>query len=106
MDTYADDLLAILEELNLKNITLVSHSTGGGEVARFLGRHSSKRVSRAVLISAVAPLIVKTESNLDGLPVAVFDSFQEAMLKNKAQFFIDVPSSPFFSFNRPSATIS
>jgi non-heme chloroperoxidase len=106
MDTYADDLNDLLETLELENIILIGHSTGGGEVARFLGRHGSQRVAKAVLISAVAPLMVKTESNPEGLPIQVFDSFREAMSKDRAQFFIDVPTGPFFGFNRPGAEVS
>jgi non-heme chloroperoxidase len=106
MDTYADDLAALLDTLDLKNVVLVGHSTGGGEVTRYLGRHGSARVSKAVLVSAVAPLMLQTESNPDGLPISVFDSFRAAMSKDRSQFFIDVPSGPFFGFNRPNATIS
>jgi non-heme chloroperoxidase len=106
MDTYADDLAELLNILDVTNAILIGHSTGGGEVARYLGRHGSQRVSKAVLISAVAPLMLKTEANPDGLPLFVFDSFRDAMAKDRAQFFIDVPSGPFFGFNRPGATVS
>ncbi|KAI9706879.1 MAG: hypothetical protein M1820_004658 [Bogoriella megaspora] len=106
MDTYADDLLQLFEHLDLKDVTMVGHSTGGGEVARFIGRHGTSRVSKAVLVGAVTPLMLKTEKNPKGLPKEVFDGFRDAMKKDRAQFFIDVPSGPFFGFNRvgPSAT--
>ncbi|OAP62438.1 hypothetical protein AYL99_04641 [Fonsecaea erecta] len=106
MDTYADDLLQLFEHLDLKGVMMVGHSTGGGEVARFLGRHGASRVSKAVLVSAVTPLMLKTEANPKGTPLEVFDSFRAAMIKDRAQFFIDVPSGPFFGFNRPGAHVS
>jgi len=106
MDTYADDLLAVIEHLDLKNVMLVGHSTGGGEVARFLGRHGSSRVSKAVLVSAVPPVMVKKASNPGGLPIDVFDGFRAAMEKDRAQFFYDVPTGPFFGFNRPGVKAS
>ena len=106
MNTYTDDLNELFEKLDLKNVMMVGHSTGGGEVARFLGRHGTSRVSKAVLVSAVPPLLVKTEDNPDGLPLETFDSFREAMVKDRAQFFIDVPSGPFFGFNRDNAKVS
>ncbi|OQV01304.1 hypothetical protein CLAIMM_06685 [Cladophialophora immunda] len=89
MDTYADDLHQLFEKLDLKDVMMVGHSTGGGEVARFLGRHGTSRVSRAVLVSAVTPGMLKTEANPDGVPMDVFDSFRSAMLKDRAAFFID-----------------
>ena len=103
MDTYADDLHQLFEKLDLKGVTMIGHSTGGGEVARFLGRHGTSRVSKAVLVSAVPPLMVQTDKNPEGLPLAVFDSFREAMVKDRAQFFLDVPTGPFFGYNRESA---
>jgi non-heme chloroperoxidase len=106
MDTYSDDLLDLFEHLDLKNVMMVGHSTGGGEVARFLGRHGTSRVSKAVLVSSVPPIMVQSASNPDGLPISVFDGFRESMRKNRAQFFLDVPTGPFFGFNRPNATIS
>ncbi len=106
MDTYADDLSALIEKLDLKNITLVGFSTGGGEVARYIGRYGTKRVSKAVLISAVPPIMVKTSANPGGIPLEVFDGFRNALLANRSQFFIDVPSGPFFGFNRPGAKVS
>ncbi|KAF4610375.1 hypothetical protein G7Y89_g15745 [Cudoniella acicularis] len=106
MDTYADDLLVLFETLNLKDVTMVGHSTGGGEVIRFCARHGTSRVKKAVLISAVPPVMVKKDSNPLGLPIEVFDSFRENMLKDRSQFFFDVPSGPFFGFNRPGAKVS
>jgi non-heme chloroperoxidase len=103
MDTYADDLLALFEHLDLKGATMVGHSTGGGEVARFLGRHGSSRVAKAVLVSSVPPLMVKTPKNPLGLPIEVFDGLRKAQAANRAQFYKDVPSGPFFGYNRPGA---
>jgi len=106
MDTYADDLLELFETLDLKNAVLIGHSTGGGEVARFIGRHGTKRVSKAVLMGAVPPLMLKTAANPGGLPKEVFDGFRTAYLADRAQFFLDVASGPFFGFNRPGAKVS
>ncbi len=106
MDTYADDLAQLFEHLDLQNATMVGHSTGGGEVARYIGRHGSKRVAKAVLVSAVPPIMVKTEANPGGLPISVFDGFRKSLLADRSQFFIDVPSGPFFGFNRPGAKVS
>ena len=106
MDTYSDDLLQLFEHLDLKNAMMVGHSTGGGEVTRFIGRHGTSRVSKAVLISSVPPLMVKTASNPGGLPIDVFDGFRAAMLKDRSRFFFDVPTGPFFGFNRPGAQVS
>lgn len=106
MDTYSDDLVQLFEHLDLKEATMVGHSTGGGEVARFIGRHGTSRVSKAVLISSVPPLMVKTATNSGGLPISVFDGFRSAMLKDRAQFFLDIPSGPFFGFNRDGAQVS
>ena len=99
MDTYADDLAALLDALDLKNVIMVGHSTGGGEVARYLGRHGTSRVAKAVLIGAVPPLMLKTDQNPLGLPRAVFDGFREAAATNRAQFYREVPL-PFYGFNR------
>ncbi len=85
---------------------LVGHSTGGGEVARYVGRHGTSRVKKAVLVSAVPPLMVQTTVNPEGTPLSVFDSFREAMVKDRSQFFLDVPTGPFFGFNRPGAKVS
>jgi len=106
MDTYADDLAALVGALDLKNAIHVGHSTGGGEVARYIGRHGTKRVAKAVLIGAVPPLMLKTKANPGGLPIEVFDGFRAAFLADRSQFFLDVASGPFFGFNRPSAKVS
>jgi len=106
MDQYADDLADLLNTLDVYNAIIIGHSTGGGEVARYLGRHGSSRVFKAVLISAVAPLMLQTEANPKGFPISVFDSFRSAMASDRAQFFVDVPSGPFFGFNRPGAKVS
>jgi non-heme chloroperoxidase len=106
MDTYADDLHQLFEHLDLKDVMMVGHSTGGGEVARFVGRYGTSRVSKAVLVSAVPPLMVKTDQNPGGLPIEVFDGFRAAMVKDRAQFFYDVPNGPFFGFNRENAKVS
>ena len=106
MDTYADDLAALTEKLDLSNAIHVGHSTGGGEVARYIGRHGSRRVAMAVLISAVPPLMVKTAGNPGGLPKEVFDGFQAQVANNRAQFYRDVASGPFYGYNRPGAKAS
>ncbi len=85
---------------------LVGHSTGGGEVARYCGRHGTKRVAKAILISAISPLMLQTDANPDGLPKSVFDGFRAGMNEDRAQFFIDVPTGPFFGCNRPGAEVS
>jgi non-heme chloroperoxidase len=105
MDTYADDLSALFEALDLHDAIMVGHSTGGGEVARYLGRHGSKRVAKAVLISAVPPLMLKTEANPGGLPLSVFDDLRTALAANRAQFYKDI-TLPFYGYNRPGAKIS
>jgi non-heme chloroperoxidase len=105
MNTYADDLSALFEKLDLKDAIMVGHSTGGGEVARYLGRHGVKRVSKAVLISSVPPLMLKTEKNPAGAPISVFDSLRAAMAANRAQFYKDI-TLPFYGYNRPGAKIS
>jgi non-heme chloroperoxidase len=110
MDTYADDLLALVEHLDLKNAIHVGHSTGGGEVARYIGRHGTGRakgrIAKAVLVGAVPPLMLKTPANPGGLPREVFDGFRQSLLANRPQFFKDVPSGPFYGFNRPGAKVS
>lgn len=106
MDTYADDLAELLEALDLKNAIMIGHSTGGGEVARYIGRHGTKRVSKAVLMGAVTPLMLKTDANPGGLPIEIFDGFRAAFLADRSQFFLDVASGPFFGFNRPGAKVS
>jgi non-heme chloroperoxidase len=106
MDHYADDLNQLFEKLDLKDVMMVGHSTGGGEVARFLGRHGTSRVSKAVLVSSVAPGMVKTDANPAGVPIETLDSFRTAMLQDRSKFFIDIPTGPFFGFNRPGANVS
>jgi non-heme chloroperoxidase len=105
MDTYADDLAALTEKLDLNNAIHVGHSTGGGEVARYIGRHGSKRVGMAVLISAVPPLMVKTDKNPAGAPMSVFDGLRAQLVKNRPQFYKDI-TLPFYGYNRPGAKIS
>jgi non-heme chloroperoxidase len=105
MNTYADDPPALAETLDLKNAVHVGHSTGGGEVARYIGRHGTKRVAKAVLISAVPPLMVKTEVNPSGLPIEVFDGLRSNVLTDRAQFFKDL-ALPFYGANRPGARVS
>ncbi|HOB62589.1 MAG TPA: alpha/beta hydrolase [Candidatus Competibacteraceae bacterium] len=106
MDTYADDLATLLETLDVKNAMLVGHSTGGGEVARYIGRHGTARVAKAVLVGAVPPIMLQTEANPGGLPMEVFDGFRVAYLADRSQFFLDIASGPFFGFNRPGAKVS
>lgn len=106
MDTYADDLSELFEHLDLKDVTMVGHSTGGGEVARFIGRHGTARVKKAVLLGAVTPLMVQTAANPEGTPLSVFDGFRSAMENDRAQFFLDVPTGPFFGFNRTGTAAS
>jgi non-heme chloroperoxidase len=106
MDTYADDLAELFDALDLKNVTMIGHSTGGGEVARYIGRHGTGRVAKAVLMGAVPPIMLKTEANPGGLPLEVFDGFRAASIANRAQFYLDVASGPFFGFNRPGAEVS
>jgi non-heme chloroperoxidase len=105
MDTYADDLAALVEKLDLKNAIHVGHSTGGGEVARYIGRHGTKRVAKAVLISAVPPLMLKTAANPAGLPIDAFNQLRSAVLADRAQFFKDL-SAPFYGANRAGAKVS
>ncbi|MEO8131816.1 MAG: alpha/beta hydrolase [Bryobacteraceae bacterium] len=105
MDTYADDLAELVAALDVSDAIHVGHSTGGGEVARYIGRHGTKRVAKAVLISAVPPLMLKTEKNPGGLPLSVFDEIRASVLADRAQYFKDL-SLPFYGFNRPGAKIS
>ncbi len=105
MDTYADDLAALVVALDLKNAIHIGHSTGGGEVARYIGRHGTKRVAKAVLIGAVTPLMLKTAANPGGLPREVFDQIRASVLADRSQFFKDL-SLPFYGYNRPGARIS
>jgi non-heme chloroperoxidase len=105
MDTYADDLAELIETLDLKNATLVGHSTGGGEVTRYIGRHGTKRVAKAVLIGAVPPIMVKTEKNPGGLPISAFDQIRAGVVADRSQFFKDL-TTPFYGYNKPGAKIS
>jgi non-heme chloroperoxidase len=106
MDTYAADVAELVAVLDLRNAIHVGHSTGGGEVARYVARHGEGRVAKAVLISAVPPLMVKTAANPGGLPKDVFDGFQAQLVANRAQFYYDVPAGPFYGYNRPAAKVS
>ena len=106
MDHYADDLAAVTAHLDLQHAVHVGHSTGGGEVAHYLGRHGESRVAKAALISAVPPIMVKTANNPGGLPKEVFDGLQSTLAANRAQFYLDLPTGPFYGFNRPGAKIS
>jgi non-heme chloroperoxidase len=105
MDTYSDDLAALFETLDLKDAIMIGHSTGGGEVARYLGRHGTKRVAKAVLMSAVPPLMLKTEKNAGGLPRSVFDGLRAGVAGDRSQFYKDI-TLPFYGFNRKGAKIS
>lgn len=106
MDTYADDLAALIEHLDLQDAVLVGHSTGGGEVARYIGRHGTRRVAKVVLVGAVPPLMLKTDANPDGLPMEVFDGIRAASLADRSQLYKDLAAGPFFGFNRPGAKVS
>jgi non-heme chloroperoxidase len=105
MDHYASDAFAVVEHLNLRNAVHVGHSTGGGEVARYVAKHGQPagRVAKAVLVSAVPPIMLKTQAYPGGLPMEVFDGFRRGVAANRAQMFLDVPSGPFYGFNRPGA---
>jgi non-heme chloroperoxidase len=105
MDGYADDLAAVIEALDLKNATLVGHSTGGGEVARYIGRHGTKRVAKAVLVAAVPPIMLKSATNPEGLPMEVFDNLRSDITKDRSQFYKDLATS-FYGANRPGAKVS
>ncbi|MCA3186668.1 MULTISPECIES: alpha/beta hydrolase [unclassified Cupriavidus] len=106
MDHYADDVAAVVQHLGVQKAVHVGHSTGGGEVIHYVARHGEDRVAKAVLISAVPPLMVKTESNPGGLPKEVFDGFQSQLAANRAQFYLDIPTGPFYGYNRPNAKAS
>ena len=106
MDHYADDLAALTAHLDLQDAVHIGHSTGGGEVARYLGRHGTSRAAKAVLIGAVPPIMVKSDKNPGGLPLEVFDGFRAALVANRAQFYVDVPAGPFYGFNRDGAKVS
>ncbi|MFD1104429.1 alpha/beta fold hydrolase [Sphingobium olei] len=105
MDTYAADVAALTDHLDLKGAIHVGHSTGGGEVARYVARARPGRVAKAVLVGAVPPIMVKSDDNPGGLPIEVFDGFRAALVANRAQFFLDVPSGPFYGFNRPGVKV-
>jgi non-heme chloroperoxidase len=107
MDHYAADAFAVVEALDLKNVVHIGHSTGGGEVARYVAKHGqpSGSTAKAVLVSAVPPLMLKTASNPEGLPMEVFDGFRKGVAENRAQMFMDVPAGPFYGFNRPGAKV-
>jgi non-heme chloroperoxidase len=105
MDTYADDLFTLIEHLNLRGVTLVGHSTGGGEVIRYIGRHGASRVSKIVLVGSVTPVMMKTAANPDGLPLEKFDEIRESVLEDRSQYFKDL-AIPFFGANREGHTVS
>jgi non-heme chloroperoxidase len=105
MDTYADDLAELLQSLDLSSVTMIGHSTGGGEIVRYIGRHGNSRVAKAVLIGAVPPLMLKSDSNPGGLPLSVFDEMRAGVANNRAQFFRDL-SVPFYGYNIPGVNIS
>ena len=106
MDHYADDLAQLIEHLDLKDIAMFGFSTGGGEVARYIGRHGTGRVKKAVLVSAVPPMMLKTADNPGGVPLEVFDGIRKASLEDRAQLYLDLASGPFYGFNRPGAKVS
>jgi len=108
MDHYASDVSAVVEHLDLKNAIHIGHSTGGGQVARYVAKYGEPqgRVAKAILVSSVPPLMVQTDANPDGTPVAVFDGFRSALAANRAEFYVAVASGPFYSFNREGATVS
>ncbi len=106
MDTYAADVAELTDALDLRGAIHVGHSTGGGEVAHYVARAKPGRVSKAVLIGAVPPIMLKTRANPGGLPIEVFDGFRAALIANRAQFFVDVPAGPFYGYNRPGAAVS
>jgi non-heme chloroperoxidase len=106
MDHYADDLAAVIETLGLHDVTLVGFSTGGGEVARYIGRHGTSRVKKVALVGAVTPIMVKTPDNPAGVPVEVFDGLRKASIENRSQLYLDIASGPFFGFNRSGAKAS
>ncbi len=106
MDTYAADVAALAEALDLRDAIHIGHSTGGGEVTRYVARHGKGRVAKAVLISAIPPVMVKSDKNPGGLPIEVFDGYRAALAANRAQLYLDIASGPFYGFNRPGATVS
>ncbi|MEW2194450.1 alpha/beta fold hydrolase [Streptomyces microflavus] len=106
MDTYAADMATVTDALDLREAVHIGHSTGGGEVARYVARAKTGRVAKAILVGAVPPIMVRTPSNPGGLPIEVFDGFRASLAANRAQFYVDVPSGPFYGFNRPGAEVS
>jgi non-heme chloroperoxidase len=106
MDHYAADVAAVVEHLDLRNSIHIGHSTGGGEATRYVARHGKGRVARLVIIGAVPPIMVKTPANPGGLPIEVFDDFRKQLAANRAQFYLDIASGPFYSYNRPGAKVS
>ncbi|MFF7254535.1 alpha/beta fold hydrolase [Streptomyces microflavus] len=106
MDTYAADVATVTDALDLRGAVHIGHSTGGGEVARYVARAKTGRVAKAILVGAVPPIMVRTPSNPGGLPIEVFDGFRASLAANRAQFYVDVPSGPFYGFNRPGAEVS
>lgn len=106
MDTYADDMRAVVEALDLRDAIHIGHSTGGGEVTRYLARHGTDRAAKAVLIGAIPPVMIKKASNPEGLPLEVFDGYRAALAADRAQLYQDIPAGPFYGFNRPGAKIS
>jgi non-heme chloroperoxidase len=106
MSTYAEDVAQLAATLDLRDAVHIGHSTGGGEVARYVARHGKGRVAKAILIGAVPPIMVKSATNPGGLPIEVFDGFRAALAANRAQFYRDVPSGPFYGFNRSGAKVS
>lgn len=105
LDTYAEDLASVIEALDLRDVILVGHSTGGGEVTRYIGRHGSSRVAKAVLLGAIPPLMLKTEANPEGLPIDVFDELRKGVLTDRSRFYKDL-SAPFYGANREGSTVS
>ncbi|MET9724238.1 alpha/beta fold hydrolase [Streptomyces zaomyceticus] len=106
MDTYAADVAAVTDALDLRDAVHIGHSTGGGEVARYVARAKPGRVAKAVLVGAVPPVMVKSDANPGGLPIEVFDGFRASLVANRAQFYVDVPAGPFYGYNRPGAQVS
>lgn len=105
MDTYADDLATLIETLDLRDVVLVGHSTGGGEVTRYIGRHGTARVAKVALLGAIPPLMLQTDANPQGLPIEVFDGIRAGVMSDRSQFYMDL-SMPFYGYNRPGATVS
>ena len=106
MDTYADDLAFVIESLDLDDVVLVGFSTGGGEVTRYIGRHGTARVARVVLVSAIPPLMLRTDANPAGAPISVFDGLREGSMANRSELYLDLANGPFFGFNRPGVQAS